>query len=617
MKKKPVPSHVKILSVFLLISMIMAGYAAWLSHKMQDDLVPPAIYMNSLEKSIRDSTQGTVIGKVLKLPPGYKYGRPNVFGDYLIGRFAQAHHDWAQASDVMQKIVRQNPEDLALLKRGMILAMGSGDGKTSFKIAHDIYKEEKDSALVLLFLIAESFHLEDYKAAEAYIRVLPQGSVSDFILPLLQSWTDAAVGKLNISVLNNSSIHMYHAILIADYLKQEDQIDRLLVNAENAQDLSIYDLERIADLYAHLGRNVMALNFYSQIMVLHPQPLIQEKINNLSDNTYKSSFVSVQTPQEGIANAFYDMARALIDEYSDESARVFGNIALYLDPDYTNAKLLLAHITSRNERYSEAIAYYKDIGAQDSGYLDARRKAAELLEQMEQVDEAVAELNILASQHRDIDAMIQIGNIYRRNDQFRNAIKSYNQAEKSLGDHVPEEYWHLLYVRGMAHERLGHWKKAEKDLKAALAFKPDHPYVLNYLGYAWADQGLLLDESLAMIRKAVLLRPSDGYITDSLGWVLYQQKQYEEAILHLERAVELLPYDPVVNDHLGDAYWKTGRKMEARFQWERAINYSDEGDHEGEGENSVEDIRRKLEHGLTTILPAPNLEANTDVAKEG
>ncbi len=121
---------------------------------------------------------------------------------------------------------------------------------------------------------------------------------------------------------------------------------------------------------------------------------------------------------------------------------------------------------------------------------------------------------------------------------------------------------------------------------------PNNPYVLNYLGYAWADQGVNLQESLAMIQKAVELKPTDGYITDSLGWVLYKQKDYPRAVSVLERAVELLPYDPTINDHLGDAYWQVGRRLEARFQWERAKNHS-------EDQKQIETIKEKLISGPT------------------
>ena len=79
-----------------------------------------------------------------------------------------------------------------------------------------------------------------------------------------------------------------------------------------------------------------------------------------------------------------------------------------------------------------------------------------------------------------------------------------------------------------------------------------------------------LEEGLDMIKKAVDLRPSDGFIIDSLGWGYYRLGRYEEAVTELERAVALQPADPVLNDHLGDAYWRVGRKLEATFQWAHA-----------------------------------------------
>jgi Flp pilus assembly protein TadD len=94
-----------------------------------------------------------------------------------------------------------------------------------------------------------------------------------------------------------------------------------------------------------------------------------------------------------------------------------------------------------------------------------------------------------------------------------------------------------------------------------------------------------------MIRKAVELRPNDGYIVDSLGWVYYQLGNYEGAVVELERAVELRPEDPVINDHLGDAYWGAGRRREARYQWKTALALGPEPDLKAE-------IMTKLEQGL-------------------
>jgi Flp pilus assembly protein TadD len=115
--------------------------------------------------------------------------------------------------------------------------------------------------------------------------------------------------------------------------------------------------------------------------------------------------------------------------------------------------------------------------------------------------------------------------------------------------------------------------------------------VLNYLGYSWVDRGENLDKALDMIKKAVDLRPNDGYIVDSLGWAYFKLGRFDDAVEQLERAVELKPEDSVINDHLGDALWKVGRKREATFQWNHARDLDPEP-------AEREKIVKKLENGL-------------------
>jgi Flp pilus assembly protein TadD len=149
----------------------------------------------------------------------------------------------------------------------------------------------------------------------------------------------------------------------------------------------------------------------------------------------------------------------------------------------------------------------------------------------------------------------------------------------------------MFYFRGIALERLKRWPRAEKDFLQALELEPEQPFVMNYLAYSWVDQNLNLDRATGMLVRAVELRPDDGYIVDSLGWVYYRLGEYRKGVGYLERAVELRPQDPVINDHLGDAYWRVGRRQEARFQWRRALSLGPE-------EDTAPKIEEKIDRGL-------------------
>ena len=102
----------------------------------------------------------------------------------------------------------------------------------------------------------------------------------------------------------------------------------------------------------------------------------------------------------------------------------------------------------------------------------------------------------------------------------------------------------ILYARAMTYDKLKRWEEAERDLLRANELSPDQPFLLNYLGYSWIDRGVNLERGKAMIQRAVELKPTDGYIIDSLGWALYRMGDFPGAVTNLERAVELKPLDP-------------------------------------------------------------------------
>ena len=135
-----------------------------------------------------------------------------------------------------------------------------------------------------------------------------------------------------------------------------------------------------------------------------------------------------------------------------------------------------------------------------------------------------------------------------------------------------------------------------------MKLKPDESSVLNYLGYSWVDQGMNLKQAMDYIRKAVKLKPNDGYYVDSLGWAHYRLGNMPAAVEHLERAVELRPDDPIINDHLGDAYWRVGRKLEARYQWGQALSLKPEDD-------LIKKINKKIAIGLEET---PDTKAASD-----
>lgn len=559
-------------------------------------------------------------GRAEITPPEQKKAPPlfidmrGVAGSYLAGRFAQTHHDWNRAAEYLGNVLKTDPENTDLLRRLMVLAMGAGQVETALAIADKIgTADEQTGSLVLLFLSLEDFKAQNYADAAKHLGAMTPGGISEFLTSMLEAWAQAGTGKFAVEKLPDNSLGAYHAVLIAYSLGKTEKISALAKSATGAQGLPAHDLERIADICLAAGSRDQALEIYKDLQAERTDdPAFARKIAAIeaqgtdkglsSRSKEKSSAIAdpaipsppVLTAQQGAAEALFDMAGLLFGEYSDDSARIFAQMSLYLDPGLDESRVLLAHIAARNERYDEAIRYFQAIRRDDEDWLDAQRRAADLMERAGRRADALGLLNMLVKERQDLDSQIQIGDLHRRAGELALALEAYNRAIQQLGGKIPSEDWNILYARGMVYEQLGQWKEAERDLLAALTYQPEHPYILNALGYGWAERGENLDRALSMLEKAATLRPSDEYISDSLGWALYRLGRYADAVAPMEKAVGMLPGDSLVNDHLGDVYWRVGRTREARFQWERALNASEDA-------AASATISEKLRNGLPPL----------------
>lgn len=500
-------------------------------------------------------------------------------GSYLSGRFAQSNFDWETASKYFSEALAADPKNLELERRTMVLAMGAGNYQEAFDHARATLKDNSAGSLPRLFLTLETLKSGNYAQTLTEGAKIPDDGISEFVKPLILSWAAAGEKKLDINSLNKNVVHFYHAVLIADYLN----------NREALKTLALRD-------YAHMGLSAKSMKQLADILSRHDlNAQAKEILRNVPENErndIETGFEPIKNPIEGVSRALFDMATVLYQDYPD-SARLFAEMSLYLNPGENDSRILMAHMSSQFKRYDEAIAFFNEIDTDKDPEMaiKVKRQIAELLEQSGKTEQAISELQSIVSKTKNVDAQIQIGDMYREQEKFDQALDEYNKAFAILNNNITAEHWNLFYARGISNERLKKWDAAEADLKSALALEPDHPYILNYLGYSWIERGVNTEEATRMIEKAVRLRPDDGYIVDSLGWAYFKQGKYQLASDALERAIELSPYDATINDHLGDAYWKVGRKTEARFQWRRALSMNPDAD-------LTTQLHNKIDNGL-------------------
>ncbi|NJM35284.1 MAG: tetratricopeptide repeat protein [Rhodomicrobium sp.] len=331
-----------------------------------------------------------------------------------------------------------------------------------------------------------------------------------------------------------------------------------------------------------------------------PNPLVLSLSQDIAAS--KKIAFAVTEPVEGLAEVFQGIGEALTGDGVIDAGQIYLQLALFAKPDDVIAQYALGELYDQVKNYEAAAEAFAQVPRASPLWLNAQLRMAYDLNSLERNDEAKTLLrDLIAVYPDDMRPYYTLGNLLRGNKEYAEAVTYYTKAIERLG---PEDksHWSLYYARGVCHERLKDWPKAEADLKKALDLDPNQELTLNYLGYSWVDQSVNLKEAMDLIRRAVQKRPNDGYFVDSLGWAYYRQNDFPQAVKQLERAVELKPDDPVINDHLGDAYWKVGRQLEATFQWKQALDLKPEPEDEAK-------IRQKLEKGL---LVEPTTRAALD-----
>ena len=518
-------------------------------------------------------------------------------GNYLAALVAGAERDTVAASTFFREALRFDPNNPKLIERAFVAAVSNGEMPEAVSLAERLVAREPDNSLAQLVLGVDAVRRGKFAAARAHF-MRGAAQQRDVTATLLTAWTYLGEGNQkkalelvdrlrdeNFGVFRN-----FHAGLIASVAGNIPEASRRLKTAYEADKNTL----RLADAYARFlakqGDVAQAIAIYQAFdQVLPSHPAVLTALAELKAG--RPLDYIVKTPEQGAAEVLYGLGAAGGRQGDELAAMIYLRLSLYLQPNNALAIITLADIYERIKQNEQAIDVYALVGDKDPMRITADIQTGLILETLGRTEDSARVLKRIVSENPgNADALSALGNLQRAHKQYTDAIATYTSAIDEVNK-TGRAGWALYYFRGISYERSKQWPQAEADFREALKLAPDQPLVLNYLGYSWVDQGLNLDEAFAMLRRAVELNPTDGYIVDSLGWAHYKLGHYDEAVKELERAIDLKPADPVVNDHLGDAYWRVGRKLEAKFQWNHARDLGPEPE-------DKEKILRKIENGL-------------------
>lgn len=241
------------------------------------------------------------------------------------------------------------------------------------------------------------------------------------------------------------------------------------------------------------------------------------------------------------------------------------------DDDARSGKrlMLLGQLAELLKQPKDALGWYREVPESDERWFDAGMRIVVIADEQGDADASHQRLGELratvgADANQAGDLYLLEAELLARRKRHADSFAVYARGLEQLpGD--PR----LLYARAMLAIELDDLPAAERDLRQVIADDPDNADALNALGYTLADRAGRNDEALALVEKALALKPDEAAIIDSMGWIRFRMGQLDEALRHLRRAYAKTP-DAEIGAHLGEVLWASGLRDEARGIWERA-----------------------------------------------
>jgi len=346
----------------------------------------------------------------------------------------------------------------------------------------------------------------------------------------------------------------------------------------------------LGSVYEKKGQNDKALALYESYQKQYgPDVSVAESLVQvyLSKENYELAYEQLKVINEldqGNLNAQLKMAFILVDQKRYKEAIPLLESILHQTPESDRVRFYLGAVYEEVKDFRAAIQQFKEVPKSSKYFADSVMHSAYLYKLLGEPSNAV---NLMEANIEFLDDNPKIYALYAS---FLDNVKKHGEArellEKAYGK-FPRDV-QIIYQLGAVYDQLGESEKTVEKMERLIELDKNHVEGLNYLAYLYADKTKNLDTAEKLARRALALRPNDGFILDTLGWVLFKKSKFDEAVRTLEKAHQIEGEESIIAEHLGDVYFKVELPHKARDMYKKAAENE-------KNEDNVRKIRAKID----------------------
>jgi tetratricopeptide (TPR) repeat protein len=330
----------------------------------------------------------------------------------------------------------------------------------------------------------------------------------------------------------------------------------------------------IASLYIQKGQEDKALALYKKFQkeqgpnLKVAEVLAQMYVEREQYDLAYEQYQLMEGSSEDTLNIKLKMALILIEKKDFKTASAKLEEILRDAPESDKIRFYLAAVYEETKDYDKAIAQFKKIPASSQFFGEAMVHTAYMMKNKGRLNEAIDTIETALKDRKDQ------AQLYAMYASLMDERGDYKKALAMLSDAVEKfpENAQLRFYYGTLFDRMGKKDQVVSEMKKVLELDPKHVQAMNYLAFTWAEGNANLKEAELMARKALEVEPKDGYIMDTLGWILYKQGRFNEAVKVLEVAFKSQSSVSVIAEHLGDAYYKHQMVEKAKKMYQKAAS---------------------------------------------
>jgi len=217
-------------------------------------------------------------------------------------------------------------------------------------------------------------------------------------------------------------------------------------------------------------------------------------------------------------------------------------------------------------KHKAAVDVYEEaqkIGAEDWEIWHNKGLCYMYLKQYPKATDCFERANSLT---RHDSTFLQLGKVFQLQDNFRNALKVYQEAMEFSPEN-PE----LLTTIGLIYLRLGENQRAFDYLGNSLTHDPRNAKTILAAGSIIQDNQDM-DVALVKYRVAAVQSPNSAQLWNNIGMCFFGKGRYVASVACLKRALYLDPFEWIVSYNLGLVHLSTGQCASAFHYFSSSIN---------------------------------------------